>query len=190
MAKDLAQRELDQRGFRITNLGTPTAAGDATKTDNAAVPKAASGAGAPGTSFLAAPADHVHPAPPGGAGAGIIALDDPTEQVASGGPSVIWEAAVNFGELPGDRMICSVAAIVQAVGGTGKIELKIGGDPGQTDGALAVAFETSAPGTELKGDRAEVPKPAGLELVKLVMGTPSDDVRVHARGKTVIFRSV
>ena len=28
MSKDVAQRDLDQAGFRISNLGTPTAAGD------------------------------------------------------------------------------------------------------------------------------------------------------------------
>ena len=35
MAKDVAQREIDQSGFRISNLGDPQATGDATKTDNA-----------------------------------------------------------------------------------------------------------------------------------------------------------
>jgi hypothetical protein len=190
MAKDVALRDLDQAGFRISNLGTPTAAGDATKTDNTAVPKAAAGAGAPGTSLLAAPADHVHPAPPASTGGVVIALDDPSEQASGGGPSVIWEAVVNFGELPGDRMICSLGAVVRAVGGTGKVELKIGGDPGQSDGALAVAFETSAPGSELKGGRAEVAKPAGLQLVKLVASTPSDTVQVFARAKSILFRSV
>ena len=40
MARDVALRELDQAGFRISNLGNPTAAGDATKTDNATAPKA------------------------------------------------------------------------------------------------------------------------------------------------------
>src|SRR5215471_6886000 len=62
MSKDVAQRELDQAGFKVSNLGNPTAAGDATKTDNTTVPHAASGTGSPGTSLLAAPADHVHPA--------------------------------------------------------------------------------------------------------------------------------
>jgi len=50
MSKDVAQRELDQAGFRISNLGTPTAAGDATKTDNAVIPLANAGTGSPGSS--------------------------------------------------------------------------------------------------------------------------------------------
>ena len=61
MSKDIAQRELDQAGFRISNLGAPTAADDATKTDNTTVPHANAGTGSPGVSLLAAPADHVHP---------------------------------------------------------------------------------------------------------------------------------
>ena len=61
MATDVAQRDLDQAGFRIANLGDPTKAADATKTDNTSVPKPNAGTGSPGKSLLAAPADHVHP---------------------------------------------------------------------------------------------------------------------------------
>jgi hypothetical protein len=74
---------IDLTGFRISNLGTPTAAGDATKTDNATVPHPSSGTGSAGTSLLAAPADHVHPATEGGpqllsvAGAAFVPLTVP-----------------------------------------------------------------------------------------------------------------
>ena len=44
MARDIAQRELDQGGFKISNLGNPTAPGDATKTDNTTVPLPNAGA--------------------------------------------------------------------------------------------------------------------------------------------------
>ena len=64
MARDVAQRELDQAGFRIANLGDPQAPNDATRTDNQSVPRQSAGVGSPGTSLLAAPADHVHPASP------------------------------------------------------------------------------------------------------------------------------
>lgn len=64
-AEDVLERPVDAAGKRIRNLGAPVAAKDATFTDNNSVPRAGSGAGAPGTSLLAAPADHVHPASSG-----------------------------------------------------------------------------------------------------------------------------
>lgn len=190
MARDVAQRELDQAGFRISKLGDPTQAGDATKTDNTTIPKPDAGAGSPGTSFLAAPADHVHPASSGSGGGELIALDDPSQQAASGGPFVIWQAVVNFGELPGEKVLCSVGAIVRAIGGAGRIQLKLGGDAGQADGTLAVEFETTSGGDELKGGRAEIAKPGGLELVKLVAGTQSSEAQVFVKGKAILFKTV
>jgi hypothetical protein len=64
-AEDVLERPLDAAGKRIRNLGDPTVAKDATFTDTATVPKADAGTGSPGTSLLAAPADHVHPASSG-----------------------------------------------------------------------------------------------------------------------------
>src|SRR3954468_5880353 len=81
MAKDVAERELDQAGFRISNLGDPRSAGDATRTDNATTPKPNAGTGSAGTSYLAAAADHVHPAADAMSdGSAIITLDDPSQQ--------------------------------------------------------------------------------------------------------------
>jgi hypothetical protein len=57
------QRPLDANANRIAGLGLPTTANDATYTDNATTPAADAGAGSPGTSKLASPADHVHPTP-------------------------------------------------------------------------------------------------------------------------------
>jgi hypothetical protein len=65
---DILQRPLDANSNRIPNLGTPTTAGDATYVDTVTVPLVESGSGSNGTSFLAARADHVHPAAGGGAG--------------------------------------------------------------------------------------------------------------------------
>jgi hypothetical protein len=63
MVRDVLLRELDAGGNAVKSLGTPAAPKDATFTDNTTVPKAAAGSGSPGTSLLAAPADHVHPSP-------------------------------------------------------------------------------------------------------------------------------
>lgn len=60
MAIDEAQRQLDMATFRISNLGDPTAADDATKTDNVTAPVDPAAAASAGASLKAAPADHVH----------------------------------------------------------------------------------------------------------------------------------
>ena len=44
MAKDIAQRDLDQAGHQISNIGDPKRAGDATKVDTESIPKANVGA--------------------------------------------------------------------------------------------------------------------------------------------------
>jgi hypothetical protein len=60
--RDVLQRPLDAAGRVVGNLGTPVAPRDATFADRASAPKPSTRAGAPGTSLLAAPADHQHPA--------------------------------------------------------------------------------------------------------------------------------
>lgn len=57
-AKDVQQRPLDLSSPGAT--GSPTAPTDATHVDPATLPQP-DGAGAPGNSLLAAPANHVHP---------------------------------------------------------------------------------------------------------------------------------
>jgi hypothetical protein len=57
---DELQRTLDFATFQGKNLGDPTAADDVTKTDNATAPADPAAVAAPGASFKAAPANHVH----------------------------------------------------------------------------------------------------------------------------------
>lgn len=63
MIRDVLQHPVDAAGNPIKNLGVPREAGDATFTDNITPPSAAGTTGTPGTSRLAAAADHVHPDP-------------------------------------------------------------------------------------------------------------------------------
>jgi len=70
---DQLQRPLDANAQKISNLGTPTAVGDATFVDLTVTPLVESGSGSPGVSRLASAADHVHPTGGGGPGGG-----DPT----------------------------------------------------------------------------------------------------------------
>ena len=58
--RDVLQRPLDAGAHVLGNLGTPENARDAAFTDLASVPKPVALQAAPGTSLLAAPADHVH----------------------------------------------------------------------------------------------------------------------------------
>src|SRR5918911_70641 len=109
MAKDVAARDLDQTGHRIANLGDPKDGGDATKVDLKSMPKPAYGSGSPGTSLLAAAADHAHPATGGGgAPAGTITLSDASVQSADSDLAVIWAQAVDFTDMPGDKVRASM----------------------------------------------------------------------------------
>ncbi len=59
MAEELLRAPLNAANHRVRGLGVPTASKDATYTDNTTVPQPA-GTPSPGSSLLAAPADHVH----------------------------------------------------------------------------------------------------------------------------------
>jgi hypothetical protein len=61
-AIDELQRQLSAESFRISNLGTPTTALDATYTDNTTAPSNPAAAASAGASLVASPADHVHQA--------------------------------------------------------------------------------------------------------------------------------
>jgi hypothetical protein len=76
MSRDVQERPLDANGHAVRNLGAPTAAKDATFTDNETVPSAIGRTASAGTSLLAAPADHAHdhPAPTRVAAAGKTVL--------------------------------------------------------------------------------------------------------------------
>jgi hypothetical protein len=192
MAKDIAQRDLDQAGHRISNLGDPTILGDATKVDTVSLPKVAAGSGAPGTSLLAAPADHVHPVGPGTAqGASAITFNDPSAQSADSGVDVVWAQAVDLSALPGDTIACSVAAIVRTTqGALGRVELRMGGDSHLPDGDLVAAFLTSSAVDELGSARAEIPKPGGPTIVKVTAVVASAPGEVIVSGKTISFETV
>lgn len=73
---ELLQRKLDADGNEISNLGTPTAPQSATYTDLATQPSDV-GAASPGSSLLAAPADHSHEGVHGvGVDGGAVATGD------------------------------------------------------------------------------------------------------------------
>lgn len=59
-AREVLLRPLDAAGLAVSNLGEPRAARDATYTDTTSLPAPVGRLAAPGSSLLAAPADHQH----------------------------------------------------------------------------------------------------------------------------------
>jgi hypothetical protein len=189
MAKDVALRELDQSGFRISNLGNPTAGGDATKTDNATVPKANAGNGAAGASLLAAPADHVHPADGSGGGA-LVSVDDPSYQTITGvGEEVIFETFVDLTSLPAGEMKVTLAGVVKVSAGNGLFSVRVGGNPGQADGN-AVATLSTGSAAFVGGEVTvfHVANPGNQQLLKLTGRADSAAGIAHIYGKTIQLR--
>jgi hypothetical protein len=190
MAKDVAQRELDQAGFRIGNLGDPKVAGDATKTDNTAVPRPSVGLGAPGNSLLAAPADHVHPASGEG---GILAITtgDATYQAVTGTEEeVVGEFFADITGFVGEEIEVEFTALVKASAGVATFNVRLGGTPGLPDGTLVATISTNS--TEFVGQDSpvtRVPNPAQPLIVKITAKADAADHVAHIRGKVVDLRS-
>jgi hypothetical protein len=192
MARDIAQRELDQAGFKIGNLGTPISPGDATKTDNTSMPKPAAGSGSPGTSFLAAPADHVHPAAPGQQA--FVRLSDPTLQSVttpdSSTSEVLFADVVNFDLLGGTQFIVAASADMQRIaasGATGVLEVRLDGDPvnggiGQTIAVLSTADDVF---TRKETTSPPQPKPTGRHRITL-----TGVLALLVREKELVFTGV
>ena len=190
MSKDVAQRELDQANFKISNLGTPTAAGDATKTDNTTVPLANAGTGSPGTSLLAAPVDHVHPAAAGSSAYSAM-VSDPSEQSQSGpDETVIAQFPVDFSPTT-PNLIPTFEAIVDVDSGTATFNVRLSVTPDVVDGAiLATITKTAEGGAELRS--AVGPSFVPLTVPALIKITAANDnaaVSCRIRSKTVTLRS-
>jgi hypothetical protein len=190
MSKDVAQRELDQANFKISNLGTPTAAGDATKTDNTTVPLANAGTGSPGTSLLAAPVDHVHPSVAGSSAYSAM-VSDPSEQSQSGpDEAVIAQFPVDFSPTT-PNLIPTFEAIVDVDSGTATFNVRLSVTPDVVDGAiLATITKTAEGGAELRS--AVGPSFVPLTVPALIKITAANDnaaVSCRIRSKTVTLRA-
>lgn len=190
MAKDVAQRELDQAGFKISNLGNPTAAGDATKTDNTTVPRAESGTGSPGTSLLAAPADHVHPAAASSSGYSAT-FSDPSEQSQSGpAETVIAQFPVDFTPST-PNLIPTFAAIVDVDSGTATFNVRLSTTPDVVDGGILATLTKGAEGgpqfLSIVGPSfVPLTVPA---LIKITAANDNAAVACRIRDKTVTLRA-
>jgi hypothetical protein len=182
MAKDIAPRDLDLGGFRISNLGVPAAAGDATRTDNQAMPFPA-GAPQPGGSLLAAPADHIHPAQ-----GGLITLADPPLQVVLA-IQEIWSSVVNFDHLFGDTVQVILSAMLQSC----VVQVWLDGQVGDpTAGMLIMNIDSASPTLVPVGTESSqpFPRPAGSHLVQLTAQPRLPAAEGQTVGRVVMFKGL
>ncbi|MDX2087857.1 MAG: hypothetical protein SFX73_08405 [Kofleriaceae bacterium] len=191
MARDVAQRQLDQAGFRISNIGTPTQFGDATRTDNTLVPNPSSGTGSPGSSLLAAPADHVHPASGDGADALAVSLEDPSYQTVAGtAEELVSEVFVDLNVFQGAALKVAFSAVIKAsVGHMATFNVRLGGTPGAVDGTVVAVMSTPS-ATFIADDSTalNVPNPGAHQLLKITALTDSAEGVAHIYGKSVQLR--
>ncbi len=189
MSRDVAQRDLDQANFRIANLGAPTTAGDATKTDNSTVPLASAGTGSPGTSLLAAPADHVHPSTASGSSFAAV-VSDPSEQSQSGpAETVIAQFPVDFSPST-PNLVPTFAAIVDVDSGTATFNVRLSATPDVVDGAIIATITKNTAGPELRSvvgaSFAPLTAPA---LIKITAANDNAAASCRIRSKTVALRA-
>lgn len=183
MSKDVAQREMDLAGFRISNLGTPTTAGDATTTDNVHVPLASRRNASAGVSILAAAADHIHPLQPD-----LIALSDPGLQVVAA-KTEVWFGVVDFDQLVGDLVQVGLSAMLQ----TCLVQAWLDGEVGNpTAGTLVMNIDSSSPILVpiASVGSAPFPRPAGAHLLTLTAQAISPAVEGRTLGRLLSLRGL
>ena len=182
MAQDVAQRDLDLGGFRISNVGDPAAAGDATKTDNVHTPLAASGRNvAAGTSLLASPADHIHPLEQD-----FVSLSDPALQVV-GAKTEVWFGVIDFDEIVGDQIQVGLAGMLQ----TCLVQAWLDGQIGNpTAGTLVMNIDSSSPTLVPIASISSAPfaRPAGAHLLTLTVEPLGSATEGRSLGRIVTLR--
>src|SRR3954468_13452737 len=182
MAKDVAQRETDLAGFRISNLGNPAAAGDATKTDNLTPPLAGRRNGSAGTSLLAAAADHIHPLEPD-----LIELSDPDLRIVAA-KTEVWFGVIDFDQLVGDLVQVGLSSMLQ----TCLLQVWLDGEVGNpTAGTLVMNINTASPTLVPVASVGSAPlvRPAGAHLLTLT-AEPADGAEGRTLGRLVSLRGL
>lgn len=154
------------------------------------MPHPASGTGSPGTSLLAAPADHVHPATAVSSGYSAI-FSDPSEQSQSGpAETVIAQFPVDFSAAtPG--LIPTFAAIVDVDSGTATFNVRLSVAPDVVDGAVLATLTKSAEGGP---QLLSVAGPAFVPLtvpalIKITAANDNAEASCRIRSKTVTLRA-
>lgn len=188
--KDVALRDLDMAGFRIVNLGEPKEEGEFTTVDHDSLPMRASGKGSPGKSFLAAAADHVHPAGEGGGEVELLVTvketDDSYQVVRGTEEQLVAEFLLELPLLQSKEFLLGVSALVKAENGTAVFNVRFGGEPGEVDGKKVGSFETDSDEWAPKGSGGgPITTPRLPELVKITAANEKRDGVAHIRFKKV-----
>ena len=119
---------------------------------------------------------------------GPIVVDDPSMQSLQNAAGMIWQQAVDVSQLP-DELSCTLTAIVQASGGKGKVELKVGGDVDQPDGKTVASFDSRSSEGELKSASGDFSKSDDDDvlLLKVVADAPNQ-TKMKVWGKCISIR--
>jgi hypothetical protein len=183
MAKDVAQRQLDLAGFRISNLGTPADAGDATKTDNASVPLAGRRNASPGISFLAAAADHIHPLEPD-----LLTLSDPALQVVDARREV-WFGVVDFDQLVGDHVQVGLSGLLENCLLMAWLDGQVGNP---SAGTLVMNVDSSSTNLVPVAAVGSAPfaRPAGAHLLTLTARQVATSAHGKTQGRVITLRGL
>jgi hypothetical protein len=191
MARDIAQRDLDQSGFRILRIGDPQAPGDVTKTDNATVPQANGVTGIPGQSLFAAPSDHVHPIASNHFPY-TLGFSDPTEQSQSGpDETVVAQFPVEFTPLPLGSLLATLAALVDVDSGTATFNLRLGVAPDVVDGTILTTITTASGVFELKVFTSNAfSRPDAPAILKITAANDNAAATCRIKNKTVVLKTI
>lgn len=183
MAKDVAQRSLDLAGLRVANIGTPTDAGDATRTDNATAPLAARRNASPGVSLLAAAVDHIHPLQPD-----LFTLSDPSLQIVDARRE-IWFAVIDFDQLVGDQVQVGLAGMLQGCLLLAWLDGQVGNP---TAGTLVMNINNPSPDLAAIAGVSSAPfaRPAGAHLLSLTAEPFTPGTPGQTSGRTVTLRGL
>jgi len=178
-----SQTELDHAGFRITNLGDPKQSGDATKTDNDTIPVAAFGMGRPGNSFLAAPADHIHPS----TGA-ALQLNADGMTVGGTTESLIFQSFVDFQPIYSGTLVPVFTALMSVTLGDCDFFVRLGGEVDVPDGNIISALTTDSTRPVPKIDIGDaVPTPGEPTLVKVTGSARRSDATARISSIRIVM---
>ena len=190
MSRDVAQRDLDQSGFRILKIGDPKSPGDVTRTDNESVPQPDAITGSPGQSLFAAPADHVHPLTSNHF-AFVLGLSDPTEQAQSGPEeTLVAQFPVDFAPLPLGSLMATLAAVVDVDSGTATFNLRLGSAPDVVDGVILATITTVSGAFEMKSFTSNAfPRPDTPAFLKVTAANDNAAATCRIKDKTVVLKT-
>jgi hypothetical protein len=182
---ELLLKTLDANQKEVQNILPPTQAGSATTTDNATTPTSDTAAGAPGTSLLASPADHSHPAASGTLNK--VGLDYAGAGYSVGiGEEILREWLVNFDDATATQIKVFLSGIVKvSAAGTATYNVRVGATaPGATTGSTVHATFTSTSTTEEMKEilGSAFANPTGQKLVQVTADNDTAAVKSYIRG--------